>query len=174
MLRSNQPSQSPRTLVDGHRWGDLSGSIGAEKGEGEGDIVRNAHSAVDLGDLNCLEQLVVKDKSIISSVYGVEGWTLLHRACHRGFLEIVKYLLENGADPMVKDTKGWSMLHCALMSRSKSTLDILMLFLQRPNTPHQVFLWYLYSICLTLTPLDMVRPYFLRQYGSALLCPSFL
>jgi hypothetical protein len=129
---------SARTIVDGNRWGDLSSSMGADRGDGEGDIVRNAHSAVDLGDLNCLEQLVAKDKSIISSVYGVEGWTLLHRACHRGFLDIVKYLLENGADAMIKDAKGWSMLHCALMSRSKATLEILMLFLQRPNIPHQV------------------------------------
>jgi len=44
----------------------------------------------------------------------VKGNTALHIACHRGYLDIVKHLLDNGADKNVTDNDGDTPLHYAV------------------------------------------------------------
>ena len=39
--------------------------------------------------------------------------TPLHIACTSGSLELVNYLVSNGADSTVVDTNDWTPLHCA-------------------------------------------------------------
>ena len=43
----------------------------------------------------------------------VEGLTALHNSCCNGHIEVVKYLLANGADINIADEDGWTPLHGA-------------------------------------------------------------
>lgn len=51
-----------------------------------------------------------------------EGQTPLHKACTSGTLELVNYLVTNGADSYTADINGWTPLHCAC---ANSTPDII-------------------------------------------------
>lgn len=104
----------------------------------EQDLLRTAYTSVTSGDLAQLEQTLQKDKSILNAPSGLENYCLLHQACLRGNFEIVRFLLDSGADPMVRDARGWTVLHCTLVSHSPLTLQIIQLFLSRPNVPRQV------------------------------------
>jgi len=60
----------------------------------------------------------------------------LHRAAERGHLDVVKLLLEHGADPNVQDDEGETPLHHAAAWRDN--VDIVRLLLEHgadPGTP---------------------------------------
>ena len=42
-----------------------------------------------------------------------DGLTALHYAAFRGNLDIIKYLTERGANPLIKDKDGQSVIHIA-------------------------------------------------------------
>ena len=44
------------------------------------------------------------------------GWTALHEACNHGYLEIVRTLIEHGADVSVKGLDGDTPLHDAAVN----------------------------------------------------------
>lgn len=59
--------------------------------------------------------------------YPWNGMTLLHFACIKSKYEIVKLLLDNGADPNVRNIKGETALHSAAKS---GNLDVVKLILE--------------------------------------------
>ena len=42
-----------------------------------------------------------------------DGYSPLHRACYNGHLDVVRVLLERGADVRAATEDGWQPLHCA-------------------------------------------------------------
>ena len=61
-------------------------------------------------------KLVVKDNPAITTVTDSDGYTLLHLACQKGFLDIVKYFVELDEDSLKKtDAKGNLALHHACL-----------------------------------------------------------
>ena len=64
------------------------------------------------GDLRgLLEQLEKLEEEQILNIRDSAGWTALHSASSCGYLEIVKALLENGANPEVETDRGALPLH---------------------------------------------------------------
>jgi len=60
-----------------------------------------AHTAAQAGDLNTLKVHLSKDKELVNK-QDANGWTPLHEATRGGHLDMVKYLIEQGADPNIK------------------------------------------------------------------------
>ncbi len=56
-----------------------------------------AHFAAQAGDLEQLQLAVTSNRSIVNAKDG-NGWTPLHEGTRGGFLDVVKYLVENGSD----------------------------------------------------------------------------
>lgn len=61
--------------------------------------------ACSLGNLKAVKQFVRAGVDVNSS-NRMNGWTALHWASHRGQYNVVEYLLQNGADPSLVNTKG--------------------------------------------------------------------
>lgn len=57
--------------------------------------------------------LIEKDKSLVNKVNDVDGWHPLEDAALKGNTNMVVLFLENGADPFMKDKKGYSALDLA-------------------------------------------------------------
>ena len=57
--------------------------------------------------------LIEKDKSLVNKVNDVDGWHPLEDATLKGNANMVVLFLENGADPFIKDKKGYSALDLA-------------------------------------------------------------
>jgi hypothetical protein len=55
----------------------------------------------------------------------IQDETLLHVCCRRGYIQLVKYLLRIGADPMVSDARGDSALQCSIASGHKDITKLL-------------------------------------------------
>ncbi|KAM1168490.1 hypothetical protein PS1_030499 [Malus domestica] len=53
------------------------------------------------------------------------GWTVLHKACFKGKIEVIRTLLENGVDMDAKDEDGYTMLHCAAESGHADVIKML-------------------------------------------------
>ena len=87
-------------------------------------------------DLKCASKLLLKKKCEVLSEINTknnEGNTVLHIACRdslkRGSIEMVKFLLENGADLHAKNNNnGWTPLHYATVcsSTDTSTVELLL------------------------------------------------
>jgi hypothetical protein len=56
-----------------------------------------AHVAAQKGDLKYLTSEVSKEKDVVNKK-DKNGWTPLHEGARGGHLDVVKYLIENGAD----------------------------------------------------------------------------
>jgi len=57
-------------------------------------------------NLSALKSLFVENSHLdVNHKYGF-GWTLLHSACIRGYADIVRFLLDAGADPNARNNEG--------------------------------------------------------------------
>lgn len=61
------------------------------------------HAAVRLHNLK-LVRAALRDEGLDVDALGTYGWTALHEAASCGYLDIVIFLLENGADPDIQDS----------------------------------------------------------------------
>ena len=55
-----------------------------------------------------------------------DGWTPLHMASERNYIEIAELLIEMGADVEAKDDKGWTPLHRASANNHIETAKLLL------------------------------------------------
>ena len=70
--------------------------------------------AVRNGDVTELHRLLEELQSKVDvNGYNVDGQTALHQSCLSGNLELVKLLVQFGADARLTNRDGWSPLHLA-------------------------------------------------------------
>ncbi|KAG1687690.1 Ankyrin repeat domain-containing protein 49 [Nymphon striatum] len=69
-------------------------------------------SAAGNNGIERIAELLKIDASLVNSI-DTDGYTPLHRACYTKNSEIVKLLLEKGANVAAKTTDGWQPLHSA-------------------------------------------------------------
>lgn len=70
-------------------------------------------SAAESGNLDILKRLISADSHLVNC-RDADNYTPLHRACYNNHTEVIKYLLENGADISAKSREGWEPLHSAV------------------------------------------------------------
>ncbi|XP_018329728.1 ankyrin repeat domain-containing protein 40 isoform X2 [Agrilus planipennis] len=83
----------------------------------------NLREASCVGDIEAVESLL-KHNVDINSKNAVNGWTALHWACKRGNEDVVKILMNNGADPKVETFKGETAAHLCSNSSILALLEI--------------------------------------------------
>uniref|UniRef100_A0A7S1FMG0 Uncharacterized protein n=1 Tax=Corethron hystrix TaxID=216773 RepID=A0A7S1FMG0_9STRA len=69
--------------------------------------VINLHHAAAIGDLQSVKKFIDTKKTNIDEA-DEHNWTALHEAAHNGHEEIVKYLVDSGADVNTHTHGGWS------------------------------------------------------------------
>ena len=76
--------------------------------------------AVRQGDALQLQKLLAdrQDKLNLNG-YDKEGQTALHRFCSQGNLELVKLLVQSGADTGLANREGWAPVHVAVYGGHK-------------------------------------------------------
>lgn len=78
---------------------------------------RTIHQAVQNNNLGQVKQMIEADPSLLNAQEGADTgkdgatlWTPLHYAASRKNTKIAKYLLDEGADPWMKGSAGWTAL----------------------------------------------------------------
>lgn len=79
---------------------------------------------------SCIEAFIQEGADV--NLLDFNGWTPLHKAIDRGYLEIIKLLLEYKADPNLADSNGCSPLHRATYSDHK-IVKLLLEYKADPN-----------------------------------------
>ena len=64
------------------------------------------------------------------------GWTALHEAAERGWLQLVSYLITSGADVNFADQYGCTPLHVAVVSEHQHAAHIVMALLKANADPN--------------------------------------
>lgn len=77
------------------------------------------HDVVASGDLQQVVQFTRGKLKLINQP-SLDDETPLHVAVTNGHTEIVKYLLDNKADPYLVDKRGWTVLHCSCFNNHES------------------------------------------------------
>lgn len=72
------------------------------------------HTAIYFENFEALKMLLEYDKNFINLKNDVDGWTPLEEAVLVGDIEIVKYLLDNGADILLPDNLGNTSIDVAI------------------------------------------------------------
>jgi len=89
--------------------------------------------AVTRGDLAEVKRLVIDCGANPNGQSTVEGGTPLHTAADRGYLRIVEFLLEHGANPNMKNNYGSTPLHYAAMYGYPEVVELLLEHGANPN-----------------------------------------
>ncbi|XP_032063315.1 ankyrin repeat domain-containing protein 16 [Aythya fuligula] len=76
-----------------------------------GDYKRPLHEAASAGHGECVSYLLAKGACVDALKRG--DWTPLMMACTRQNLEVIKALVEHGANPLLKNKDGWNCFHIA-------------------------------------------------------------
>uniref|UniRef100_A0A0N5BSY2 ANK_REP_REGION domain-containing protein n=1 Tax=Strongyloides papillosus TaxID=174720 RepID=A0A0N5BSY2_STREA len=76
------------------------------------DPVEQFLTAAEEGDFNTIKERLEKDKSLMYAK-DQDGYTAMHRAAYNKHLDILKYLLQVGANPEARTNEGWTVLHSA-------------------------------------------------------------
>lgn len=86
------------------------------------------HFATQNGHLECVH-MVLNQKNLPRKFINVQdegGWTPLVWACENKHEDVINYLLEHGANPLITDAEGNIALHWAALSGSRSTCEVLL------------------------------------------------
>jgi ankyrin repeat protein len=68
-----------------------------------------------------IAELLLQNKEVDVKYTDEKGRTALHYAAHRGYLDIVKILTEDGADINYEDHQGETPLYFACLQKQKQT-----------------------------------------------------
>ena len=82
--------------------------------------------AADAGSLSNVKLLVLDEEDLLRAEDN-QGRTALHIACMNGCRNIVSFLLENGADPLVRMEGGLNCLEVAVMNKQDDAVEELLL-----------------------------------------------
>ncbi|NXS59140.1 ANR16 protein, partial [Brachypteracias leptosomus] len=75
------------------------------------DYKRPLHEAASMGHGECVSYLLERGASV--DCLKKADWTPLMMACTRKNLEVIKALVEHGANPLLKNKDGWNCFHIA-------------------------------------------------------------
>ncbi|XP_067390979.1 ankyrin repeat domain-containing protein 16 isoform X3 [Emydura macquarii macquarii] len=75
------------------------------------DYKRPLHEAASMGHKDCV--LYLLDKGAEIDCLKKADWTPLMMACTRKNMEVIKDLIEHGANPLLKNKDGWNCFHIA-------------------------------------------------------------
>ncbi|KAM4678227.1 ankyrin repeat domain-containing protein 16 isoform 2-T2 [Discoglossus pictus] len=76
-----------------------------------GDYKRPLHEAASMGHRDCLLYLLSRGAAVDSLKKA--DWTPLMMACTKKILEVIRDLIEHGANPLLKNKDGWNCFHIA-------------------------------------------------------------
>ncbi|XP_023774604.1 ankyrin repeat domain-containing protein 16 isoform X1 [Cyanistes caeruleus] len=85
--------------------------IGMDPEVANGDYKRPIHEAASMGHRECVSFLLERGASVDCLKKG--DWTPLMMACTRKNLEVIKTLVEHGANPLLRNKDGWNCFHIA-------------------------------------------------------------
>ncbi|KAJ8305758.1 hypothetical protein KUTeg_016303 [Tegillarca granosa] len=71
------------------------------------------HEAAATGDFDALEDYIKAGKDINLKDEEWSDRTPLHWACAKGYVEVIRLLMENDAKGTARTTTGWTPAHCA-------------------------------------------------------------
>ncbi|NXR09707.1 ANR16 protein, partial [Semnornis frantzii] len=75
------------------------------------DYKRPLHEAASMGHRECVSYLLERGASV--DCLKKADWTPLMMACTRPNVEVIKALVEHGANPLLKNKDGWNCFHIA-------------------------------------------------------------
>ncbi|WAR02807.1 ANR49-like protein [Mya arenaria] len=81
--------------------------------------------AAENNELAIVRDLLETDPGLVSS-RDSDGYTPLHRAAYNGHLDMIKLLLDNGADVLAETNDGWHPLHSASRWNQTSAASLLL------------------------------------------------
>ena len=91
-------------------------------------------NAINTNNLEELAQILKASNYINLNYVDSEGETPLHRSCAKGNLEMVKMLVQYGANQSVKNRAGWFPIHLASFY---GYMDIFLFLIDQNNFKHQ-------------------------------------
>jgi len=65
------------------------------------------------------------DQKSMNMMCDTPRWTPLHAAAITGYVDVVRFLLESGCDPAIKDTRGNTPLSCAERHGHRAVMEVL-------------------------------------------------
>lgn len=86
------------------------------------------HLAAKHGNLEACEFLLASTSNRLCYLNSVDdgGWTPLVWACEHGYINVTRYLLQNGADPLLRDVEQNVALHWGAFSGSSQITEMLL------------------------------------------------
>ncbi|XP_071280326.1 ankyrin repeat domain-containing protein 16 isoform X2 [Agelaius tricolor] len=85
--------------------------VGMDMEVANGDYKRPLHEAASMGHQECVSFLLERGASV--DCLKKADWTPLMMACTRKNLEVIKTLVEHGANPLLRNKDGWNCFHIA-------------------------------------------------------------
>ncbi|XP_032913522.1 ankyrin repeat domain-containing protein 16 isoform X4 [Catharus ustulatus] len=98
--------------------------LGMDMEVANGDYKRPIHEAASMGHQGCVAFLLERGASVDCLKKG--DWTPLMMACTRKNLEVIKTLVEHGANPLLRNKDGWNCFHIASREGHPEVLQYLL------------------------------------------------
>ena len=91
-------------------------------------------SAAENNDLEAVEIHLSANPLLINAV-DHDGYSALHRAAYNGHIDMIIFLMSNGANPNAVTVDGWTPAHCASRWNQSKCVEMLVDYGCNPNQP---------------------------------------